>query len=44
MNLRDKRPALILIDFQKGFDKEEYWGGNRNNKNAESNAQHILQQ
>ncbi len=44
MNLRDKRAALILIDFQKGFNQEEYWGGNRNNKNAESNAQHILQQ
>lgn len=44
MNLRDKRTALILIDFQKGFDKEEYWGGNRNNKNAESNARLILQQ
>ena len=44
MNLRDNRPALILIDFQKGFDHEEYWGGNRNNKNAEGNAKHILHQ
>jgi len=44
MNLRDKSPALILIDFQRGFDQEEYWGGNRNNKNAESNARNILQQ
>ena len=44
MKLRDKRPALILIDFQNGFDHEEYWGGNRNNKNAEGNAQLILQQ
>lgn len=44
MNLRDKRAALILIDFQKGFNQEEYWGGNRNNKNAESNAKHILEE
>lgn len=44
MNVRDKRPALILIDFQKGFNNEEYWGGNRNNKNAESKAQRILQE
>lgn len=44
MNLRDKKPALILIDFQKAFNLEEYWGGNRNNKNAERNAQLILQQ
>ncbi len=44
MKLRDKRAALILIDFQKGFNQEDYWGGNRNNKNAESKAQLILQQ
>lgn len=43
MNLKDKRPALLLIDFQKGFNQEDYWGGNRNNKNAESNAQRILE-
>ena len=43
MNLRYKKPALIIIDFQKGFDYEEYWGGNRNNKNAEGNARIILE-
>ena len=35
-------PALILIDFQKAFDDEEYWGGTRNNRNAEENAKKLL--
>jgi len=35
MKLREKNPALILIDVQKAFLEEDYWGGNRNNKNAE---------
>jgi nicotinamidase-related amidase len=34
--------ALILIDIQKGFDNIEYWGGQRNNLNAEENASEIL--
>lgn len=42
MLLRDNNPALLLIDFQKGFEDEKYWGGNRNNKNAEQNAKEIL--
>ena len=36
------RPALILIDIQKGFDNIEYWGGQRNNPNAEENASELL--
>ncbi len=36
------RPALILIDIQKGFDNIEYWGGQRNNFNAEENAAELL--
>lgn len=36
------RPALILIDIQKGFDNIEYWGGQRNNLNAEENAAELL--
>jgi nicotinamidase-related amidase len=36
------RPALILIDIQKGFDNIEYWGGQRNNPNAEINASELL--
>lgn len=42
MNLKNKRPALILIDIQKGFLEEEYWGGNRNNKDAEMICAGIL--
>jgi hypothetical protein len=33
--LKKDRPALILIDIQKGFENVEYWGGQRNNLNAE---------
>ncbi|ETN96680.1 cysteine hydrolase family protein [Zhouia amylolytica] len=42
MNLREKKPALILIDVQKAFLDEDYWGGNRNNKNAEIVCGKIL--
>jgi len=38
-----ERPALILVDIQRGFDNIEYWGGQRNNPCAEENASHILQ-
>jgi nicotinamidase-related amidase len=36
------KPALLLIDLQKGFDNLEYWGGQRNNLNAEDNASDLL--
>ena len=39
---RTDRPALILIDIQKGFDNIEYWGGQRNNPHAEENAGELL--
>jgi len=43
MTKQDK-PALILIDIQKGFEDEDikYWGGCRNNLDAESNARKLL--
>ena len=40
---RTNGPALILVDIQKGFDDIEYWGGQRNNPDAEANMSHILQ-
>ena len=36
------RPALILVDIQKGFDNVEYWGGQRNNPDAEENVGELL--
>lgn len=42
MKLRDKNPALLLIDIQKGFLDEDNWGGNRNNKDAEKISGIIL--
>lgn len=42
MNLKEKNPALILIDIQKAFLNDDYWGGNRNNKNAEEISGKIL--
>lgn len=34
--------ALILIDIQKGFNDLDYWGGQRNNPDAEINAGELL--
>ncbi|GMN09266.1 cysteine hydrolase family protein [Croceitalea sp. MTPC9] len=42
MNLANKKPALLLIDIQKGFQNEAYWGGNRNNKDAEKKCAFLL--
>lgn len=35
-------PALILIDWQNGFDDWDHWGGNRNNPDAEDKAAALL--
>lgn len=37
------KSALILIDIQKGFNDIEYWGGERNNFDAEKNASKLLE-
>jgi len=34
--------ALLLIDIQKGFEDIEYWGGDRNNPDAEEKAGKLL--
>ncbi|MEI8112777.1 MAG: cysteine hydrolase family protein [Bacteroidia bacterium] len=41
ISIKDK-PALILIDIQKGFEDLNYWGGQRNNPDAEINAGKLL--
>ena len=44
MNLvRNDRPALLLVDIQKGFDNLDYWGGHRNNPYAEERASQLLE-
>lgn len=40
--LSDDIPALILIDIQKGFDDISHWGTERNNPEAEENANILL--
>ena len=39
---KSDRPALILVDIQKGFGNIAYWGGQRNNPDAESKASELL--
>lgn len=36
------QPALILVDIQKGFENIAYWGGQRNNPDAELRASELL--
>jgi nicotinamidase-related amidase len=43
MNLIEKNPVLLLIDVQVGMDDEAHWGGNRNNKDAESKIVQLLE-
>lgn len=40
--LKSDKPALLLIDIQKAFDTIAYWGGQRNNPEAEHNASELL--
>lgn len=41
MKIQDK-PALLLVDIQKGLDDFEYYGGNRNNLDAEQKMRQLL--
>jgi nicotinamidase-related amidase len=38
-----ENPALILIDIQQGFDSLDWFGGERNNPDAEENARQLLE-
>ncbi|WP_395373253.1 cysteine hydrolase family protein [Marinicella sp. W31] len=40
----NQNTALLMIDMQQGFSDIAYWGGGRNNPEAESNAALLLQQ
>jgi nicotinamidase-related amidase len=40
--IRSDRPALLLVDLQKGFEVIEYWGKERNNPDAELRASELL--
>ena len=43
MNLsKSDKPALLLVDIQKGFDDIDYWGGERNNPDAEKHMEQLL--
>lgn len=37
------KPALVLIDIQKGFNNVAYWGEERNNLDAEQRAFQLLE-
>ncbi|WPO77371.1 cysteine hydrolase family protein [Flavobacterium sp. KACC 22761] len=43
MSTKLNNPALILIDIQKGFHDVAYWGGDRNNVDAEQKAGALLE-
>lgn len=40
--IESARSALILVDIQKGFEDVAYWGGQRNNPDAELRASELL--
>ena len=42
MAFADTNPALLLIDVQQGFAQEDFFGGNRNNPEAEAHCGQLL--
>ncbi len=42
-SIKSTNPALLLIDIQQGFADIAYWGGQRNNLDAEKHAAELLQ-
>jgi len=43
MSLKERKPALLLVDIQKGLADGDFYGGNRNNPNAEAVSGKVLQ-
>ena len=43
MKLSKESAALLLVDIQQGLDEAAYYGGGRNNPDAEANMQRILE-
>jgi nicotinamidase-related amidase len=39
---KSERPVLLLVDIQKGFEDIAYWGGQRNNPEAELRMSELL--
>lgn len=44
MSLANKKPILLCIDIQLGFQEQGYWGTQRNNPDAEKVCADILMQ
>ncbi len=42
MDKNENKIALLLVDIQQGLDELEFYGGNRNNPNAEVNCRKLL--
>ena len=38
----EKNTALLVVDVQRGFDQTTYWGGHRNNPEAEQKMAQLL--
>ena len=36
------KTSLLVIDMQKGFEEEAYWGGNRNSPELEQNIESLI--
>ncbi len=42
MSFKNRKPALLLVDIQQGLADGDYYGGNRNNPDAEAVSTKVL--
>ena len=42
IKIKELNPILLVVDCQKGFLDENYWGENINNKNAENVCGNLI--